>query len=338
MDRNNTWDRVEKAYLAITEGIGNKSDDPIKAVEESYKKKIYDEEFAPTVIIKENKPITTITDGDAVIFYNFRPDRARQLTKAFVLSDFNKFTRLKYFKNLFFASFTEYEKDLTTEIVFPPEIIKNTLGEVIAKAGLKQLRISETEKYAHVTYFFNGGRERKSPGEDHVLIPSPRVASYDLKPEMSSQELTKKLLAAINDNKYDFILVNYPNPDMVGHTGNLAAAIKAVEALDSCVDKIVKGVLSIKGVVLLTADHGNAEIMFNMQTGQIDKEHTTNPVPFIMVGQQFAGRSFGWQNVVGSDLSLVQPQGILSDVAPTILKIMGLEIPEEMTGRSLITI
>ena len=336
MDRNNNWDRTQKAYLAITEGIGNKSDNPIKAIEESYKKKIYDEEFVPTVICQKGEPVVKISDNDAVIFYNFRPDRARQITKAFVLPVFNKFDRSKYLKNLFFACFTEYEKGLPVEIVFPSEDISNTLGEIISKAGLKQLRISETEKYAHVTYFFNSGQEKKSEGEDHVLVPSPQVSSYDLKPEMSAPELTKKLLELISGDKYDFILINYPNPDMVGHTGKIDAAIRAVETIDNCVDKIVKSVLSKEGVVLLVADHGNAEVMFNMQTGQIDKEHTSNPVPFIIVGKQFTGRSFGWQNVVGSDLSLVQPQGILSDVAPTILKIMGLDIPKEMTGHPLI--
>lgn len=338
MDRNNNWDRTQKAYMAITEGKGNKSDDPATAVEESYKKKIYDEEFVPTVICRDGKPIALISDNDAVVFYNFRPDRARQLTKSFVLPNFEKFKRLKFLKNLFFACFTEYEKGLPAEVVFPAEDINNTLGEVISMAGLKQLRISETEKYAHVTYFFNGGREKESEGEEHVLVPSPQVSSYDLKPEMSAPELTKKLLEAINSDKYDFILVNYPNADMVGHTGNINAAIRAVEALDGCVDKITKSVLSKDGVVLLVADHGNADVMFNMQTGQVDKEHTSNPVPFIIVGKQFAGRSFGWQNVVNSDLSLVQPQGILSDVAPTVLKIMGLKKPPEMTGRSLIQI
>lgn len=336
MDRNNNWDRIAKAYLAMAEGAGSQNDSAVKAIEASYKKKIYDEEFIPTVISKDGKPRAVISDNDAVIFYNFRPDRARQITKAFVQPEFDKFKRSKFLKNLFFVCFTEYEKGLPVKVAFPPEIIKNALGEIISRAGLKQLRISETEKYAHVTYFFNGGRENKSPGEEHVMVPSPRVSSYDLKPEMSAPELTKKIIAAVASNEYDFILVNYPNADMVGHTGNIKAAVKGIEALDDCVEKLVKSILNKEGVVLFVADHGNADVMFNLQTGQIDKEHTTNPVPFIIVGKDYAGRSFGWQNVVGSDLSLIQPQGILSDVAPTILKIMGLKKPLEMTGQSLV--
>jgi len=363
MDRDNRWDRTEKAYLSMTEGKGNQSSDPIKTIEESYKKKIYDEEFAPTVITsspadakalagkpapligkergdskgrKYGEPITKVEDGDAVIFFNFRPDRARQLTKAFVLPGFNKFERKRYLTDLFFVCFTEYEKDLPVEIAFSPEAPNNTLGEVISATGLKQMRIAETEKYAHVTYFFNGGSEKKSHGEDHVLVPSPPVTSYDLKPEMSAITVTEKLIKAIEDDKYDFIFVNYANADMVGHTGNIQAAIRGIEAVDKCLGKVFKAVLIKAGVILVTADHGNAEVMFNMQTGQIDKEHTANPVPFIIAGKQFEGYNLGKQDVHGGDLSLVQPQGILSDIAPTILKIMGIAKPEEMTGRSLI--
>src|SRR3989339_80311 len=335
MDRNNNWDRIATSYLAMTEGIGEESSDPVLALEDSYKNKIFDEEFKPT-IIQECGEDMRISDNDSVVFYNFRPDRARQITKAFVSSDFDKFDRPRFLRNLLFVCFTEYEKGLPVEIAFPVEETGNSLGEVLSRAGLKQLRIAETEKYAHVTYFFNGGREEKSPGEDHILIPSPQVSNYDLKPEMSALEVTKRLLEAINDDVYDFILVNYANADMVGHTGNIPAAVKAVEVLDACLDKLTRSVLAKDGAVLITADHGNADVMFNMQTGQIDKEHTANPVPFIIVGKQFAGRNFGWQNVVGSDLSLIQPQGILSDVAPTVLKIMGIEKPPEMTGMSLI--
>ncbi len=336
MDRNNNWDRTAKAYFAMTEGKGNEADDPVKAIEESYKNKIYDEEFVPTVIKNQGKPVALVEDNDTLIFYNFRPDRARQITKAFVLPDFDKFNRPKFLKNLLFIAFTEYEKGLPVEIAFPPEEIKNTLGEVISEAGLKQLRIAETEKYAHVTYFFNGGRETKSPGEDHILVPSPALASYDLKPEMSAPEVTKKLLEAIESDKYDFILVNYANADMIGHTANIEAAIKAIEVIDKLVGMVVKEVLAKDGVVVITADHGNAENMFNMQTGTKDKEHTTNPVPFIVIGNEYEGKSFGWQDTPNGDLSLVQPQGILSDVAPTILKIMELPKPAEMTGRSLV--
>lgn len=336
MDRNNNWDRTAKAYLAIAEGIGNQSENSIEAIEASYKKKIYDEEFIPTVITENGQPIAKIADNDAIIFFNFRPDRARQLTKALVLPDFKRFERTKFSNNIFFACFTEYEKGLPVSIVFSPEEVKNALGEVISKAGFKQLRISETEKYAHVTYFFNGGRETKSPGEDHILIPSAPIPNYDMKPEMSAPEITKRLLEVIKDDKYDFILVNYANADMVGHTGNIEAAIKAVETVDKCLDKLVKSVLSKDGVLVITADHGNAEIMFNMQTGQIDKEHSNTPVPFILVGKEFLGKNFGWANTPTNDLSLLEPQGVLSDVAPTVLKIMGIKQPKNMTGVSLI--
>jgi len=340
MDRDNHWDRIAKAYLAMTQGEGNREDSAVKAVEKSYKKKIYDEEFVPTVINgKDGKARTKdglISDNDAVIFFNYRADRAREITKAFVLPEFDKFPRPKFINNLLFVGFTEYEKDLPIEVAFPPEEIKNTLGEVISNAGLKQLRIAETEKYAHVTYFFNGGRETKSPGETHELVPSPPVDSYDLKPEMSANEVTDKLIKAIEDDLYDFILVNFANADMVGHTGNIQATIKAVETVDKCVGRIVKQVLARDGCVLITADHGNAEVEFNMQTGSINKEHSANPVPFIVVGKQFEGKSIGAQDAPGGDLSLMKPQGILSDVAPTILKIMNIEKPPEMTGRSLI--
>lgn len=335
MDRDNHWDRIAKAYQAMTEGQGNFYQSADQAIKESYDKKIFDEEFAPTVITQKNKPLAQVSPGDSLIFFNFRPDRARQLTKAFVLPGFNKFER-KYIDNLAFVCFSEYEKNLPVEIVFPPESFNNTLGEIIAQAGLKQLRIAETEKYAHVTYFFNGGKEEKLSGEDQILVASPHVASYDLKPEMSAGEVTEKLIKAINEDKYDFILVNYANPDMVAHTGNLKAGICAVEVIDKYISKVVKAILAKDGLTLICADHGNAESMFNMQTGMIDKEHSANAVPFIIIGQQFEGRSIIKQDVPGSDLSLLPPQGILSDVAPTILKIMGLAKPKEMTGRSLV--
>lgn len=339
MDRNNHWDRTEKAYKAMVEGIGVRGESSIKVIEDSYNNKVYDEEFIPAVIDKNGAPRQSeglIKDNDAVIFFNYRADRARQITKAFVLPGFDKFPRPKYLSNLLFTCFTEYEKDLPIEVAFPPDEIKNTLGEVIAKNGLKQLRIAETEKYAHVTYFFNGGREEKSEGEVHELVPSPQVTSYDLKPEMSANEVTDKLVKVIEEDLYDFILVNYANADMVGHTGNVNATKKAIEVIDKDVGKIVKNVLDKDGCVLITADHGNAENEFNMQTGTINKEHSANPVPFIVVGKQFEGRSVGVKDVVGSDLSLAKPQGILSDVPLTVLKIMGIEKPAEMTGRPLI--
>lgn len=336
MDRDNHWDRIAKAYRAMVLGEGNKNESTEKLIEESYNKKIFDEEFSPSVITRDGSPIATIRENDSLIFFNYRSDRARQITKALTLPSFDKFPEWRYLKNLLFVCFTEYEKDLPVEIAFPQEKNIGSLGETISKAGLKQLRVAETEKYAHVTYFFNGGREDKNLGEDHELIPSPQVNSYDQQPEMSALKVTDKLIKSINENIYDFILVNYANADMVGHTGNLKAAIKGIEALDKCLGRLVKAVLDNNGVLLITADHGNAEVMFNMQTGSIDKEHTANPVPFIVVGEQFEGKTIGFREHPGSDLSLVQPQGILSDVAPTILKIMKIEKPPEMTGRSLI--
>ncbi|MFH1427522.1 MAG: 2,3-bisphosphoglycerate-independent phosphoglycerate mutase [Patescibacteria group bacterium] len=336
MDRDNRWERIRKAYSAMVDGEGEKTDDPVKAIENSYKKKVYDEEFVPTVIIKNNKPVAKIEEGDGAIFFNFRADRARQMTKALTLPSFEKFSGWHYIKKLLFVCFTEYEKDLPVLVAFNQEEVKNTVGEIIAAAKLKQLRIAETEKYAHVTYFFNGGREEKSLGEEHALIPSPQVTSYDRKPEMSTIEITDKVILVINEELYDFILINFANPDMVGHTGNLQATIKAVEIVDKCLGKITNKVLEKNGLLIITADHGNAEGLFNMQTGMIDKEHSTTPVPLIIVGEQFEGKTIGFKNIPGNDLSLVEPQGLLSDVAPTILKIMGLKKPPEMTGRSLI--
>jgi len=336
MDRNSNWDRTQLAYDALTLGKGEFCSDVEATIRRGYDNKNYDEEFIPTVVIDGDQPVGKIEKNDALVFFNYRPDRARQITKAFVLPTFENFNRGKKQENLFFACFTEYEKNLPCEVVFDSPEVKNTLGECLASAGLRQLRISETEKYAHVTYFFNGGCEEKSDLEDHTLVPSPAVSKYDEQPEMSSAELTKRIIEAIDVGIYDFILVNFPNVDMVGHTGNIGAAIKGVEAVDKSVGEIVEKVLPLDGVVMIVADHGNADIMFNMQTGQIDKEHTTNPVPFIIVGREYAGRNFGWHNVVNSDLSLVQPQGILSDIAPTILKILKIDKPEEMTGVSLI--
>jgi 2,3-bisphosphoglycerate-independent phosphoglycerate mutase len=337
MDRDNRWDRIEKAYNAIVLGEGKQAQSAIRAIDESYSKKIYDEEFFPTVIVDNDKPVATIKENDSVIFFNFRADRAREITKSLVLPGFNKFSSWRYLKDLYFVCMTEYEKDLPVEVAFYPEIRKNSLGEVISEAGLRQLRIAETEKYAHVTYFFNGGRETRSPGEDHILIPSPRVSNYADQPEMSAYIITEKLVSAImDDDKYDFILVNYANSDMIGHTGNIQAAIKAVETVDKCLQKLYQAVISKNGIMLITADHGNAEVMFNMQTGMIHKEHTSNPVPFVVVGNQFEGKTIGFQESPGNDLSLLRPQGILSDVAPTILTIMNIKKPKEMTGRSLV--
>ncbi len=336
MDRNNNWERTEKAYLAMTKGIGNKANNPIEAIEKSYKNKIYDEEFVPTVIYEDDKPVGSVGENDAMIFFNFRPDRARQITKAFSFDDFDKFERGEKINNLKFITFAEYEKGLPVEVVFPPEQFKNCLGEVISKAGLKQLRIAETEKYAHVTYFFNGGVEKAFLNEDHALVPSPIIPSYDAKPEMSAPEVSKKIVNYISEEKYDFILVNFANADMVGHTANIDATVEAVEVLDNLVSNIVKATLAKDGVVIITADHGNAESMYDMQAGVKLKEHSANPVPLLIIGNDFEGKTFGWQSVPGNDLSMVQPQGVLADVAPTILKFLNIKKPDEMTGESLI--
>ena len=337
MDRDNHWNRISKAYDAMVLGKGNQNQSATAAIKESYEKKIFDEEFAPTIICEnDGNPKGLVEDNDAIIFFNFRADRARQITKAFVLPGLVKFKWEKFLKNLLFVCFTEYEKDLPCQIVFLPEAIKPTLGEVISQSGFSQLRIAETEKYAHVTYFFNGGLEAKSPKEDHILVSSRGATSYDLKPEMSAAEVTDKLIKEIDNNKYDFILVNFANADMVGHTGNLKATIRAIEFIDKCVGRIVKLVLAKNGLVFITADHGNSENMFNMQTGMIDKEHTSNPVPFIVISKQYEGKTLSKQEAIGGDLSLVQPQGVLSDVASTVLKVMAIDKPKEMTGRSLI--
>ena len=336
MDRDNHWERTEVAYNAMTKGeAANKYDDPLEAIKDSYNKKIYDEEFVPTVITEGGKPVATIKDGDSLIFFNFRSDRARQISKAFVLPGFDKFKR-DYIKDLYFVAMTEYEKDLPMEIAFPAEAIKETLAKTISEAGLSQLHIAETEKYAHVTFFFNGGREDVWPGEERILVPSPRVASYAEKPEMSAKEVTKKVIDAIMLDQYDFIVLNFANADMVGHTGDIKATIKACETLDASVRKIVEVVLGKNGVALITADHGNAEELLNLQSGEIDKEHSTYPVPFIIVSKQWEGKTIGLSEVPNSDLSLVQPSGLLSDVAPTVLKIMGIAKPQDMTGKSLI--
>lgn len=336
MDRDNHWERIELTYKAMVNGeSAEKFEDPIKAVQASYDKKVYDEEFVPTVIVENGKPVATIEEGDSIIFFNFRSDRARQITKTFVLPGLEKF-KMKYINNLYFVTMTEYEKDLPVEIAFPPDLIVEPLAKVLSDAKLKQLHIAETEKYAHVTFFFNGGKEEAYPGEDRILIPSPRVPSYDKKPEMSAKEITKKLVEIIMKDEYDFIVVNFANADMVAHTGDLKATIKACEITDDCLKQIVEVILGKNGVAFITSDHGNAEELMNLQSGKIDKEHSTYPVPFIVVGRQWEGKTAGLPESPNSDLSLVQPSGLLSDVAPTILKVMNLEKSKDMTGESLI--
>ncbi len=338
MDRDNRWDRIEQAFVAMTEGKADRTaDTAAQAIKDSYAKANYDEEFVPTVIMHGGKPVATIQDKDAVIFFNFRPDRARQLTKAFTLPSFDKFHREKYFPHLFFVTMTEYDKDLPVKVAFPPEYIVTPFSKVVSDAKLKQLHISETEKYAHVTYFFNGGREEPFAGQDNILIPSPRVSSYAEKPEMSAREVTKRLLEEMQKDKYSFTVVNFANADMVGHTGNLEATVAAVQIVDECIGKIMKEILPREGILFITADHGNAESKVNLQTGELDKEHTVNPVPFYIIGEQFRGNTPYKDFIQDDDLSALPPVGILSDVTVTMLQLMKLPVPEEMTGRNLLT-
>lgn len=338
MDRDNHWERTEKTFKAMALGESDqKFSDPVKAIEESYKNKIYDEEFIPVVITNKNKPVALVEDNDAIIFFNFRADRTRQITQAFILPDFDKFPRPSDYKNLFFTGMTLYDKDLPLDAVaFMPIEITEPLAKAISDDGLKQLHIAETEKYAHVTFFFNGGIEEPFKGEDRIVIPSPRVASYAEKPEMSALKVMDEVVKAIEADQYDFIVVNFANADMVAHTGDLKATIKACELLDKSLGKIVPLALSKNDVVLITADHGNAEEMQNIQTGEIDKEHSTNPVPLVIIGNEWEGKTLGTADAIGGDLSLVTPSGVLSDIAPTVLKIMGVKQPKEMTGTPLI--
>ena len=319
MDRDKRWNRVKEAYDAMVNGVGEEATSALGAIEASYQKEVFDEFVKPTVICNGDSPVATIKDNDSVIFFNFRPDRAREITRTLVDKDFNEFETKKM--NLFFVCFTQYDETMpNVKIAFKPETLVNTFGEYISKKGLKQLRIAETEKYAHVTFFFNGGEEKEYEGEDRILVPSPKVETYDLKPEMSALEVTDKVVEAINSGKYDSIILNYANPDMVGHTGSLEAAVKAVETIDGCVGKVVEAIEKQNGVLIITADHGNAEQMIDYKTGEPQTAHTTNPVPLILVGLE------------GVKLK----EGKLADLAPTMLDIMGLEKPQEMTGESLI--
>jgi len=336
MDRDNRWDRVEKAYNTIAHGQSAEYfKDPIDAIEASYKKEVYDEEFVPVVIGKEGKPTAVVESGDAVIFFNFRPDRARQLTKAFVLPGFSKFER-EYIKDLFFVTMTEYEKEIPVTVAYPPMVVYNCLAEVLSKAKLKQYHIAETEKYAHITFFLNGTVEDPFEGEDRMIIPSPKVSSYDQAPEMSASSIAKEIIKVIDADKYDVIILNFANADMVGHTGDLKATIKACEVIDKHLGKIAEYILAKDGVLLVTADHGNAEEVTNLQTGKMDKEHSTNPVPFLIIAHTYKGQAGPTGDPPDGDLSLMHPVGVLADVAPTMLKILGVEKPKEMTGRALI--
>ena len=320
MDRDNNWDREEKAYVAMTKGEGVEETDPVQAIKNSYAKDVTDEFVLPTVIKKDGQPVATITDGDSVVFCNFRPDRARQITRAFCADDFDGFAREKKL-DLTFVCFTEYDVTIPNKLIaFKKVEVKNTFGEYLAAHNMKQARIAETEKYAHVTFFFNGGRETPYDNEDRILVPSPKVATYDLKPEMSAYEVKDKLVEAINTQKYDFIVVNYANGDMVGHTGIYEAIEKAVKAIDDCVKDTVEAAKANDYEVIIIADHGNADHALN-EDGTPNTAHSLNPVPFVYVT---ANKDAKVEN------------GVLADVAPSILHIMGMPQPAEMSGKDLI--
>ena len=322
MDRDNRWDRVELAYKALANGEGVKADNPVTAIEESYKLGENDEFVKPTVIEKDGKPVATVLDNDSVIFFNFRPDRAREITRAFCLDDFSGFNREKRI-NTKFVCFTEYDVTIPNKsVAFHKVLLTNTFGEFLAANGKKQARIAETEKYAHVTFFFNGGVEEPNAFEDRILVKSPAVATYDLQPEMSAYEVCDKLVEAIKSDKYDMIIINFANPDMVGHTGIEEAAIKAVEAVDKCVGRAVEAIKEVDGVMFICADHGNAEQLLDYTTGESFTAHTTNPVPFILVN--------------ADEKYKLRENGCLADIAPTFIELMGMKQPEEMTGKSLL--
>ena len=323
MDRDNNWDRVKLAYDSLVTGEGVKATDAVKAVEDSYANDKTDEFVLPTVITDENgQPLSLVKDGDSVIFFNFRPDRAREITRAFCDDKFTGFER--DFLKLTYVCFKDYDETIPNKLVaFEKEEIKNTFGEFLAAHGKKQLRLAETEKYAHVTFFFNGGVEDPNVDEFRLLVNSPKdVATYDLKPEMSAPEVGMDLVEAIKSDKYDVIVINFANPDMVGHPGVIPAAVKAVERVDSLVGDAVQAVKDVDGVLFICADHGNAEKMIDYETGAPHTAHTTNPVPFILVNADPS-----WK---------LREGGCLADIAPTLIEVMGMEQPKEMTGKSLI--
>ncbi len=332
MDRNKNWDRIEKSYLAMTKGIGIKITDPKKGILAQHQKGTTDEFLEQMVMTtKNNNPIATIENEDSLIFINFRSDRAKQITASFTEDDFNNFSPSIQLKKPYFTSMVEYDPNLhVNNIAFPTENITETLGKILSENNKKQLRIAETEKYAHVTYFFNNGREIPYPNEDRIVVPSKNVSSYDQLPEMSAKEITETLIEKINSEKYDFILVNYANADMVGHTGNKEAAIKALKCLDECLAEVIPSVLSRNGCLIITADHGNIEELINLKTGEKDTEHSTNPVPLWYV----TANNHRQKN----NSNEVTSQGMLCDVAPTILEIMDLPKPPEMTCISLLPI
>lgn len=322
MDRDNRWDRVEAAYKVLAAGEGNKATDAVAAVQASYDADKNDEFVLPTVIEKDGAPVASIQDKDSVIFFNFRPDRAREITRTFCIDDFDGFARGAR-KETTFVCFTEYDLTIPNkEVAFTKVDLKNTFGQFLAANGKTQARIAETEKYAHVTFFFNGGVEEPNKGEERILVKSPKVATYDLQPEMSAYEVCDKLVGAIKSDKYDVIIINFANPDMVGHTGIESAAIAAIEAVDTCVGKAVAALKEVDGQMFICADHGNAEQLLDYTTGEAFTAHTINPVPFILVNYDAA--------------YTLREGGCLADIAPTMIEMMGMTQPVEMTGKSLL--
>ncbi len=321
MDRDRRWERIEKSYRAMVYGEGPTYTDPVVAVKESYEKSVYDEFVLPTVIVdQQGQPVGTIQEKDAIVFYNFRPDRAIQISQAFTNKDFREFDRgEKALTNLYYVCLTHFSETVDGYVAYKPLDLSHTYGEIVSRHGLKQLRIAETEKYPHVTFFFSGGREETFPGEDRILIDSPKVATYDLKPEMSAYEVTDRLLKEIDAEKYDTIILNFANPDMVGHSGKLEPTIRAVEAVDECLGKVVDLVLSKGGVAIITADHGNADMVLD-EEGRPFTAHTTFPVPCIVTDPSVRLRD----------------DGVLADLAPTLLDLLNVPQPEEMKGQSLI--
>lgn len=320
MDRDNRWERTQLGYDAMTLGKGVQSENPLEAIENSYLVDVNDEFILPTVITKNSLPVATVDNGDSIIFFNFRPDRARQITRAFVDHDFDGFQREKIV-NTYYVTMTEYDKTIpNVHVAYRNEPLNNTLGEYISKKGLHQLRAAETEKYAHVTFFFNGGREQPFVNEDRALIPSPKVATYDLMPEMSAYELKDEILKRLRMDEYDLFIVNFANPDMVGHTGVVPAVIKAIETVDNCLGEIVSLIEELGGYAIVTSDHGNSEALIDETNGSPITAHTTNKVPLVLVGKK--------------DATL--REGKLADIAPTLLELLDLEKPEEMTGETLI--
>ncbi|HEX7192624.1 MAG TPA: 2,3-bisphosphoglycerate-independent phosphoglycerate mutase [Thermoanaerobaculia bacterium] len=323
MDRDKRWDRVQRGYDLMTLGVGTQSQDPLGTLQRFYEQNVTDEFMEPiSVLTKDGSHLGRVENGDALIWINFRADRMRQIVTAFKDEHFDGFKRAVHPK-AYIATMNRYREDWTLPVIFPPAEVKNNLGEVLSRAGLKQLRIAETEKYAHVTFFFNGGSDTQSPGEERILVPSPKVATYDLKPEMSVFELTEKVVGAVASKKFDVIIMNIANPDMVGHTGVMDAAVTAVHDTDVAVGRILDAVEKVHGVALITADHGNCELMFDPKTNQPHTAHTTNPVPLILVDPE---KRFG----------KLRDGGALENVAPTILQILGIEKPKEMTADSLL--